>query len=135
MKIKSIFLVLLLLCSVQAASAQTLSFIDPGLSDDDPNTELLIYYGNGTLAGVLTTNDSLSIDGSTDIVIHKRNKQLSIVDDPQGFLRWIVDTMGYTIIIIVAGVIVGVGILSIAVQAAKGSSAWTKSKSGGSRRW
>lgn len=133
MKIKSILFVLLLLCSVQAASAQTLSFIDPGLSDDEANTELLIYYGNGTLAGVLTTNDSLTIDGSTDIVIHKKNKQLSIVDDPIGFLHWIIDTMGYFIIILVSGVIIGVGILRIAWQAASGSSAWHKS--GGSKRW
>lgn len=132
MKIKPLILVLILLCSISPASAQTLSFIDPGIAGSESNTELMIYYGNGTLAGVLTTNDSISIDPNVDLIIHKRNKQMSIVDDPKGFLAWIIDTMGYTIIIIVAGVIIGVGILGIAIQAATGSKAWT---SGGKKRW
>ena len=57
MQTKSILLLIVLICSISAANAQTLSFIDPGIGTDS-NTELLIYYGNGSLAGVLTTNDS-----------------------------------------------------------------------------
>jgi hypothetical protein len=130
MQTKSILLLIVLICSISAANAQTLSFIDPGIGTDS-NTELLIYYGNGTLAGVLTTNDSITIDPNSDIVLHKRNKQMSIVDDPMDFMYWIIDTMGYAIVVIVAGVIVGVGILGIAVRAANGAR-WS---SGGGRKW
>lgn len=130
MQTKSILLLIVLICSISAANAQTLSFIDPGIGADS-NTELLIYYGNGTLAGVLTTNDSINIDPNSDIVLHKRNKQMSIVDNPMDFMYWIVDTMGYAIVVIIAGVIIGVGILGIAVRAANG----TKWSSGGKRKW
>lgn len=122
---------MVLLCSVSLSSAETISFIDPGLGSDS-NTELLIYYGNGSFAGILTTNDSIYVDPNVDLVVHKRNVKMSIIDDPIGFLSWTIDTMGYTIIIIVAGVIIGVGILSIAVQAAKGSKGWA---SGPKRKW
>ncbi len=131
MNTKSMLILIVLICSISAASAQTLTFIDPGIGADS-NTELLIYYGNGSLIGVLTTNDSITVDPNTDIVLHKRNKKMSIVDDPIGFLHWIVDTMGYVIIVIVAGVIIGVGILGIAVQVAKGSRGWS---SGSKRKW
>jgi hypothetical protein len=130
MQTKSILLLLVLICSISAANAQTLSFIDPGIGTDS-NTELLIYYGNGTLAGVLTTNDSITVDPNSDIVLHKRNKQMSIVDDPMDFMYWIVDTMGYAIVVIIAGVIIGVGILGIAIRAANGAR-WS---SGGNRKW
>lgn len=115
---------MVLLCSVSISSAQTISFIDPGVGSDS-NTEMLIYYGNGSLVGVMTTNDSITVDPNADLVMHKRNKKMSIVDDPIGFLGWIIDTMGYAIIIIVAGVIIGVGILGIALQAAKGAKGWS----------
>lgn len=130
MQTKSILLLIVLICSISAANAQTLSFIDPGIGTDS-NTELLIYYGNGTLAGTLTTNDSITIDPNSDIVLHKRNKQMSIVDDPMDFMYWIVDTMGYVIVVVVAGVIIGVGILGIAIRAAYGAR-WS---SGGKKRW
>ena len=122
---------MVLLCSVSLSSAETISFIDPGLGSDS-NTELLIYYGNGSFAGILTTNDSIYVDPNVDLVVHKRNVKMSVVDDPIGFLSWTIDTMGYTIIVIVAGVIIGVGVLSIAVQAAKGSKGWTF---GQKRKW
>lgn len=134
MQIKSIlmFLLIVLICSISisASSAQTLTLIDPGIGADS-NTELLIYYGNGSLAGVLTTNDSITVDSTIDIVIHKRNKQISIIDDPMGFMYWILDTMGYAIIVIIAGVIIGVGVLGIAVQVSKG----IRYSSGGKRKW
>jgi hypothetical protein len=130
MQTKSILLLIVLICSISVANAQTLSFIDPGIGTDS-NTELLIYYGNGTLAGTLTTNDSITIDPNSDIVLHKRNKQMSIVDDPMDFMYWIVDTMGYVIVVVVAGVIIGVGILGIAIRAAYGA----KWSSGGKRKW
>ena len=134
MKIKSIlmFLLIVSICSISisASSAQTLTLIDPGIGADS-NTELLIYYGNGSLAGVLTTNDSITVDSTIDIVIHKRNKQISIIDDPMGFMYWILDTMGYAIIIIIAGVIIGVGVLGIGVQVSKG----IRYSSGGKKRW
>ena len=130
MQTKSILLLIVLICSISAANAQTLSFIDPGIGTDS-NTELLIYYGNGTLAGTLTTNDSINVDPNSDIVLHKRNKQMSIVDDPMNFMYWIVDTMGYVIIVVIAGVIIGVGILGIALRAAYGAR-WS---SGGNRKW
>jgi len=131
MHTKSALIFLILICLISVSSAQTLTFIDPGIGSDS-NTELLIYYGNGSLVGVLTTNDSITVDSNTDIVLHKRNKKMSIVDDPIGFLHWIVDTMGYAIIVIVAGVIIGVGILGIAVQAAKGSRGWSLKNN---RKW
>ena len=131
MKIKHILLLMVLLCSVSLSSAETISFIDPGLGSDS-NTELLIYYGNGSFAGILTTNDSIYVDPDVDLVVHKRNVKMSVVDDPIGFLSWTIDTMGYTIIVIVAGVIIGVGVLSIAVQAAKGSKGWAF---GPKRKW
>jgi hypothetical protein len=130
MQTKSILLFIVLICSISTANAQTLSFIDPGIGTDS-NTELLIYYGNGTLVGVLTTNDSITVDPNSDIVLHKRNKQMSIVDDPMDFMYWIVDTMGYAIVVIIAGVIIGVGILGIAIRAANGAR-WS---SGGKKRW
>jgi hypothetical protein len=130
MQTKSILLLIVLICSISVANTQTLSFIDPGIGTDS-NTELLIYYGNGTLAGTLTTNDSITVDPNSDIVLHKRNKQMSIVDDPMDFMYWIVDTMGYAIVVIIAGVIIGVGILGIAIQAANGAR-WS---SGGNRKW
>lgn len=130
MQTKSILLLIVLICSISAANAQTLSFIDPGIGTDS-NTELLIYYGNGTLAGVMTTNDSINVDPNSDIVLHKRNKQMSIVDDPMDFMYWIVDTMGYVIVVVVAGVIIGVGILGIAIRAAYGAR-WS---SGGKKKW
>lgn len=130
MQTKSILLLIVLICSISAANAQTLSFIDPGIGTDS-NTELLIYYGNGTLAGTLTTNDSINVDPNSDIVLHKRNKQMSIVDDPMNFMYWIVDTMGYVIVVVVAGVIIGVGILGIAIRAAYGAR-WS---SGGKKKW
>ena len=128
------FLLIVLICSISisisASSAQTLTLIDPGIGADS-NTELLIYYGNGSLAGVLTTNDSITVDSTTDIVLHKRNKQISITDNPMDFMYWIIDTMGYAIIVIIAGVIIGVGILGIAVQVSKG----IRYSSGGKKRW
>jgi hypothetical protein len=130
MQTKSILLLIVLICSISVANAQTLSFIDPGIGTDS-NTELLIYYGNGTLVGVLTTNDSINVDPNSDIVLHKRNKQMSIVDDPMDFMYWIVDTMGYVIVVVVAGVIIGVGILGIAIRAAYGAR-WS---SGGKKKW
>lgn len=110
---------MVLLCSVSISSAQTIYFIDPGFGSDS-NTELLIYSANGSLLGVLTTNDSITVDPTTDLILHKRNKKMSIVDDPINFLGWIIDTMGYAIIIIVAGVIIGVGILGVIIEAVKG---------------
>lgn len=130
MQTKSILMLIVLICSISAANAQTLSFIDPGIGTDS-NTELLIYYGNGSLVGVLTTNDSINVDPNSDIVLHKRNKQMSIVDDPMDFMYWIVDTMGYAIVVIIAGVIIGVGILGIAVRASNGAR-WS---SGGKKKW
>lgn len=130
MHTKSILLLIVLICSISAANAQTLSFIDPGIGTDS-NTVLLIYYGNGSLAGVMTTNDSITVDPNSDIVLHKRNKQMSIVDDPMNFMYWIVDTMGYAIVVIIAGVIIGVGILGIAIRAAYGAR-WS---SGGKKKW
>jgi hypothetical protein len=130
MQTKSILLLIVLICSISAANAQTLSFIDPGIGTDS-NTELLIYYGNGTLAGVMTTNDSITVDPNSDIVLHKRNKKMSIVDDPMDFMYWIVDTMGYVIVVVIAGVIIGVGILGIAIRAAYGA----KWSSGGKKKW
>ena len=130
MHTKLILILIVLFCSISASSAQTITLIDPGIGGDS-NTELLVYNGTGSLLGVLTTNDSITVDPNTNLILHKRNKQISIIDDPIGFLRWVIDTMGYAIIIIIAGVIIGVGILGIAVQAAKGSR-WS---SGSKKQW
>ena len=108
-----------IVATMTLSSNKTITFIDPALGD--PNTKLLFFYENGTSAGVLTTTDHVSVQRYTDLVIHKQNNQIRISDDPRGFMYWIVDRMGYAIIVIVAGMIISIGILGIALQAAKDS--------------
>lgn len=114
-------ILLLLAFFAMPATAQTITLIDPGITEGhSSNVELLVYYGNGTYAGVVDTNNSLTIDGS-DIVIHHRASSLDVFEDPVGFLTIAVEKFSLVIILIVAGVFFAVGMIGVAWKIGTGS--------------
>lgn len=88
-------LIIALLVLILPVSAQTLSFVDTTAIDEDSglsSTQVYVYYGNGTFAGVMNSTSELTgINSSQDLVFILKPNTLTLFNNPDWVIGWAVD--------------------------------------------
>ena len=130
MKIKLIVLLMAIFLLAIPAQANTITYSDlTALNNDDLSSRLFVYYSNGTLAGIATTNNTVTYNGTQDINIVLQPNSLTMFNNPTFLMSWVVSS-GYGIVIIVVAAVAGFALIGAAF------SFGTKSgKRAGGKKW
>ena len=88
-KLMLIALMALVMLALVPASAQTITMADPsGTSQKD----VLVYYSNGTLAGLYNTTSIITTDGNYSYIFTLKPQYSNPLDDP---ITWLNSTFAY----------------------------------------
>lgn len=118
---KHTLILFVLLFLALPVSAQTLSFVDTTALDEDSgysSTLIYVYYGNGTLAGTLNSTAELTgVNASQDLVLVLKPNTITLFNNPEWVLGWVLDSWMVIFVVIFAIVIafscVGLAVLFI----------------------
>lgn len=107
--IKIYLIAITFLLLVSPVSAQTLTFVDTTAIDEDSgysSTLIYVYYGNGTLAGVLNSTNELSgLNSTQDYTLILKPNTITLFNNPEWVLNWVLDSWMLIFVVIFAVVI------------------------------
>ena len=86
---RAIILLLLLLCFVPFANAQTITMANP---DATAQKDVLVYYSNGTLVGLYNTTSIITLDANESYIFTLKPQYSNPLDDP---VTWLNSTFQY----------------------------------------
>lgn len=120
MKIELVIIALMIL--IFPVSAQTLSFVDTTAIDEDSglsSTEVYVYYGNGTFAGVMNSTSELTgIDSGSDLVFILKPNTLTLFNNPDWVLGFASDSF-VLIFVVIFAIMMGAAAIVIAIGVVK----------------
>lgn len=115
---KIISVVALFLLLVSTCSAQTLTFVDTTALDEDSgysSTLIYVYYGNGTLAGVLNSTTPLEeLNSSQDYTLILKPNTITLFNNPEWVLGWALDSW-MLIFVVIFAIVIAFACMALAV--------------------